>query len=102
MKCFPDEGTLLHCLRQIGAHPSGWATELVEKMALPDFDLRLYFCEHPHDGPYVHDITIRGKRLSFDYGVCDGGLCGQGNRYVFRLPENKLDENETSDTGWIH
>jgi hypothetical protein len=104
LRLFPDEATLLECLRQIGRRPGMWEEHLGHSLAEPDFTLEGYFCEQPEDGPYLNGFRIAQDRshLSFDYGECWGGCAGEGNRYVFRLPGYLLDEEATCDGGWIH
>ncbi|MCP5532841.1 MAG: hypothetical protein H7A49_10700 [Akkermansiaceae bacterium] len=102
LKRFPDEATLLHCLRQIGIHRANWVGDLLADLDAPDFDLESYFCQDDANGNYLSEVKVSGDRLAFDFGDCYGGECGSGNRYVFRLPEYELDEEETPQTGWIH
>lgn len=103
LKRFPDEATLRHCLRQIAIKRSGWVgEELLGILDAPDFDLEGFFCFHDTDGNYLDQVKITGDRIAFDFGDCYGGDCGYGNRYVFRLPEYELDEEETPQAGWIH
>lgn len=99
---FPDEATLLHCLRQIAARPGLWEQGLAVAMSDPEFSLERHFCEGAEDGPYLEQVKIGKTRAAFDYGTCFGGCCGEGCRYYFRLPGYLLDEERTGSEGWIH
>lgn len=104
LRRFPDEATLLNCLRQIGQRPGMWEENLGQSLAHPEFTLEGYFCDDANDGPYLDQFRIARNRshLAFDYGECWGGCAGEGNRYVFTLPGYDLDAEATGDKAWIH
>lgn len=99
---FPDEASLLHCLRQIGEWDQDYASGLAAILAAPGFSLESHFCENPTEGPYLAEFHQDGDMVSFALGDCHDGTCGQGGRYHFHLPSYQIDTEQSGQDRWIH